>query len=100
MKDEFVFIQSIKPTYTFREELIQGIGDDAALYRIESDWDLIASVDTMVEGIHFKKNTLSPFQIGRKALAVNISDVAAMGGIPMFYLVRFPSLKRAGPQND
>lgn len=87
VKDEFAFIQSIKPTYTFREELIQGIGDDAALYRIESDWDEIASVDTMVEGIHFKKNTLSPFQIGRKALAVNISDVAAMGGIPMFYLV-------------
>ncbi|WP_371018931.1 thiamine-phosphate kinase [Pseudalkalibacillus sp. JSM 102089] len=87
VKDEFAFIQSIKPAYTFREELIQGIGDDAALYRIGSDWDEIACADTMVEGIHFKKSTLSPFQIGRKALAVNISDIAAMGGIPMFYLV-------------
>ncbi len=87
VKDEFAFIQSIKPAYTFRDELIQGIGDDAALYRIESDWDEIACADTLVEGIHFKKSTLSPYQIGRKALAVNISDVAAMGGIPLFYLV-------------
>ena len=87
VKDEFAFIQSITPAYTFREELIHGIGDDAALYHIDSDWDEIACADTMVEGIHFKKSTLSPFQIGRKALAVNISDIAAMGGIPMFYLV-------------
>ena len=46
VKDEFAFIQSIKPAYTFRDELIQGIGDDAALYRIESDWDEIACADT------------------------------------------------------
>ncbi|WP_347552649.1 thiamine-phosphate kinase [Pseudalkalibacillus hwajinpoensis] len=87
MKDEFAFIQSIKPAYTFRDELILGIGDDAALYHIDSEWDEIACADTMVEGIHFKKSTMSPFQIGRKALAVNISDIAAMGGIPLFYLV-------------
>lgn len=87
MKDEFDFIRSIKPAYTVRKELIEGIGDDAALYRIGSEWDEIACVDTMVEGIHFTKDTMSPEQIGRKALAVNISDIAAMGGLPLFYLV-------------
>ncbi|MDP4553591.1 thiamine-phosphate kinase [Alkalihalobacillus macyae] len=87
MKDEFAFIQSITPAYSFRDELINGIGDDAALYRIGAECDEIACTDTMVEGIHFKKDTMTPFQIGRKALAVNISDVAAMGGIPLFYLV-------------
>ncbi|WP_270182968.1 thiamine-phosphate kinase [Alkalihalobacillus sp. CinArs1] len=87
MKDEFEFIRSIKPAYTKREELIEGIGDDAALYRVASEWDEIACVDTMVEGVHFTRDTMTPEQIGSKALAVNISDIAAMGGVPLFYLV-------------
>ncbi|MCA0989629.1 thiamine-phosphate kinase [Guptibacillus algicola] len=95
MKDEFDFIRSITPAYTKREELIEGIGDDAALYRVDSRWDEIACVDTMVEGVHFTKNTMSPEQVGRKALAVNISDIAAMGGMPLFYLVSI-SIPKSG----
>lgn len=75
------------PKRTYQKSLIQGIGDDAALYASDEEYDEIICMDTMVEGIHFLKTTLRPFHIGYKALAVNISDIAAMGGIPLFYLV-------------
>lgn len=50
-------------------------------------FDNLICMDTMVEGVHFTKKTMNPYMIGYKALAVNISDIAAMGGIPLFYLV-------------
>src|SRR5699024_5967696 len=87
MKDEFAFISNITPTQTYQQDLIKGIGDDAAVYRGSSEMDEVVCVDTMVEGIHFKRTTLSHDQLGKKALAVNISDLAAMGAIPRFYLV-------------
>ncbi|WP_078429384.1 thiamine-phosphate kinase [Alkalihalobacterium alkalinitrilicum] len=87
MKDEFSFINKITPKRLNQQELICGIGDDAALYRIDGDYDEVICVDTMVEDIHFRSDTMSSFHIGYKALAVNISDIAAMGGIPLFYLV-------------
>ncbi|MBD5019286.1 thiamine-phosphate kinase, partial [Xanthomonas citri pv. citri] len=64
-----------------------GIGDDAALYTAKHGVQEIVCVDTMVEDVHFKLHYSSPEDIGYKALAVNISDIAAMGGIPKFYLV-------------
>ena len=64
-----------------------GIGDDAALWSVDEEMDQVVCVDTMVEGVHFTKDTLSPAQVGHKALAVNLSDMAAMGAIPQFYLV-------------
>jgi thiamine-monophosphate kinase len=48
---------------------------------------LLATCDSQVEGVHFTLQTASPEQIGRKALAVNLSDIAAMGGTPHFALV-------------
>lgn len=87
MKDEFEWIDKISPKKHLQPTLIEGIGDDAALIRPESGYDDILCVDTMVESIHFSRKTMSPFHIGYKALAVNISDVAAMGGSPKFYLV-------------
>jgi thiamine-monophosphate kinase len=87
IKDEFAFIQKISSKNSFVQDVIVGIGDDAAIIRPNINTDIIACKDTMVEGVHFKKETMSPFHIGYKALAANISDVAAMGGIPTFYLV-------------
>src|SRR5699024_2642529 len=84
--NEFEFIESIKqPTYHQRG-LIKGIGDDAAVFR-ESTEDIVTAVDTFVEGIHFSKATLDPYYIGYKVLAANVSDMAAMGAIPCYYLV-------------
>jgi thiamine-monophosphate kinase len=87
IRDEFAFIQKISQKNSSSQNIIVGIGDDAAIIRPDMNTDIIACKDTMVEGVHFKRETMSPFHIGYKALAANISDIAAMGGIPSFYLV-------------
>jgi thiamine-monophosphate kinase len=87
MRDEFGFIQSIIPKKTYQPSLVTGIGDDAALFRGNSEYEEVICLDTMVQGIHFKKSTMKPFHVGYKALAANISDLAAMGAIPTYYLV-------------
>ncbi|MFT5132150.1 MAG: thiamine-monophosphate kinase [Gammaproteobacteria bacterium] len=58
-----------------------GIGDDAAVLDVPDHQDLLVSVDTLVNGVHFFSNTTS-YDVGYKSLAVNISDIAAMGGLP------------------
>ncbi|MBM7663317.1 thiamine-monophosphate kinase [Bacillus mesophilus] len=85
--DEFEFIKQITPKHQLNSDVIVGIGDDAAIIRPYTGKDVIACTDTMVEEVHFSRITMSPFHIGYKALAANISDVAAMGGTPKFYLV-------------
>jgi thiamine-monophosphate kinase len=64
-----------------RTDVILGIGDDAALLRCPPDSDLVAAVDTLVEGRHFPVGS-EPRSIGHRALAVNLSDLAAMGATP------------------
>src|SRR5215471_3091608 len=63
-----------------------GIGDDAAVLRPDSSGDLLFCSDLSVEGVHFRTEWAPPGVIGRKALAVTLSDVAAMGGQPRFAL--------------
>lgn len=59
-----------------------GIGDDAALLDLTKDGGTLVTTDTLVEGVHFPSGRLSSYRIGWKALAVNLSDIAAMGGRP------------------
>lgn len=59
-----------------------GVGDDCALMSIPVGYELAVTVDTMVEGVHFFPRT-DPWQLGRKLLAVNLSDLAAMGAEPI-----------------
>ncbi|EIT84397.1 thiamine monophosphate kinase [Fictibacillus macauensis ZFHKF-1] len=87
MRDEFAWIASITPKEHRQASLLEGIGDDAALVKGSEEEDQVVCLDTMVEGVHFTTDTMAPFHIGHKALAANISDVAAMGGIPRYYLV-------------
>src|SRR5690625_1342534 len=84
--DEFSFIDSIKQPFYKQSTLMKGIGDDAAVFRPGAN-DVVTAVDTFVEGIHFAKKTMPPFYIGYRSLAANISDLAAMGATPAFYLV-------------
>ncbi|MCP5144698.1 MAG: thiamine-phosphate kinase [Gammaproteobacteria bacterium] len=62
-----------------RADVITGIGDDAAVLQIEPDEQLLCAVDTLVEGVHFP-HAMPARQVGHRALAVNLSDIAAMGG--------------------
>jgi thiamine-monophosphate kinase len=64
-----------------RADVILGVGDDSALVKVEPQHDLAIAVDTLVAGVHFPLET-PPYDIGYKALAVNLSDMAAMGAEP------------------
>lgn len=64
-----------------------GIGDDAAVINFPAERQLVTCCDMLVEGVHFQRSTASPYHIGHKALAVNLSDIAAMAAVPRYYLV-------------
>ncbi|MEJ2687038.1 MAG: thiamine-phosphate kinase, partial [Gammaproteobacteria bacterium] len=63
------------------EDVVLGVGDDAALLRVPPGRELTVAMDTLVDGVHFPHGT-DPAAIGHKALAVNLSDLAAMGADP------------------
>jgi thiamine-monophosphate kinase len=67
-------------------DIIEGIGDDAAAVNIRTGSTLITS-DMMLEKVHFDISLTTFFQLGHKLLAVNISDIFAMGGIPRYFLL-------------
>ena len=67
-----------------RADVLLGVGDDAAQLSVPPDMSLITAVDTMVAGVHFPDNTRSD-DIGYKLLAVNLSDLAAMGAEPAWF---------------
>lgn len=79
-------IQKFIPTAKHRN-LILGIGDDAAVIKMNKNRVLLVTCDIQVEGQHFRWDYITPFQLGKRAMAVNLSDIAAMGGEPTFVLV-------------
>ena len=90
-RGEFDLIHDITADLEQSPTTILGPGDDAAILR--PDGDLAVTSDMLVEGVHFRRNWSTPFQLGRKAIAVNVSDVEAMGAVPMSVVVAvaFPS---------
>lgn len=77
-----------------RKDVIAGIGDDAALLQVPTGRELVVSMDTLVAGVHFPETTPAA-AIGHKALAVNLSDLAAMGATPAW-----ATLSITLPDND
>src|SRR6185503_14854967 len=71
------------------EWLLVGIGDDAAVVEPERNRAEVFTVDAVVEGVHFDRAFVPPGAIGHRALAVNLSDLAAMGAAPRLALLSF-----------
>ena len=67
--------------------IVFGIGDDAAILRPAADHVILATTDAAVEGVHFRLSSTTPELLGRRVLAVNLSDIAAMGGTPRWALL-------------
>jgi len=86
---EDALIELVQRRYAARDagSLIRGIGDDAALVKHGRGKLIIATTDLLVEGTHFRRDIIDPYSLGWKSVAVNISDVAAMAGLPTFALV-------------
>lgn len=70
-----------------RPDVVVGIGDDAAALDLGGEDLVLLTVDSQVEGTHFVRNRIPPRLLGRRLLAVNASDIAAMGGWPTHALV-------------
>lgn len=81
-------IQRIADKYrSSHPTVISGIGEDAAALKISDHHIILATCDLLVEGIHFNLRYTDSYRLGKKSLAVNLSDIAAMGGTPRFFLV-------------
>ena len=82
MISEFEFIQNIKEKYGLAK-----IGDDCAVLPKDDKTDMVITADMLVEDIDFRLRWFEPEEIGHKALAISLSDVAAMGGTPKWSIV-------------
>lgn len=93
---EFDLIETIRSRCAItRADVRVGIGDDAAVLAVPAGHDLVAAVDTLVAGVHFPAAT-SARDLGWKALAVNLSDLAAMGATPAWAMLAL-TLPEPGP---
>ena len=97
MYSEFSLIEFIKNSQPTLPEHIEGIGDDCAIIKNEireqSTVEQVITCDTMVENVHFIRKAIKPYELGRKAAATNLSDIAAMGAKPeaMILALAIPS---------
>jgi len=80
-RGEFELIEKISEAFDNPQE-ITGIGDDCAVIPQKIGLDTLVSTDMLVDGIHFLTDDIDPYSLGWKSAAVNISDIAAMGGKP------------------
>jgi thiamine-monophosphate kinase len=88
--NEFDFIQRLREQTRSRKHssrLVEGIGDDACVVHQAANRDLIITTDLLMEGIDFFRDAAPARMLGQKALAVSLSDVAAMGGRPLWSLL-------------
>jgi thiamine-monophosphate kinase len=88
--NEFDFINKIRAhteTQDISSGLVCGIGDDAAVFKSLTGTDVVVSTDLLVEDVDFRRDTTRPELLGHKALAVSLSDIAAMGARPRWAML-------------
>ena len=83
-RGEFQIIEHLKKQGRTIPELICGIGDDCSVARIDDNQELLTTTDLLTEGVHFDLDWSDLHHLGRKAVSVNVSDLAAMGAQPLF----------------
>ncbi|WP_312867973.1 thiamine-phosphate kinase [Amycolatopsis pithecellobii] len=83
---EFGLIRAVTENRRQPETTLLGPGDDGAIVAT-ADGRVVVSTDVLVEGVHFRLDWSTPEQVGRKAVAVNLADIAAMGAVPTSVLV-------------
>ncbi len=91
---EFNLIKRISEGWK-QGDVIVGIGDDAGVIKCGERYILLTT-DLLIEDVHFKLDYITPYQLGKKAVAVNLSDIAAMGGEPRYFLLSLA----LSPQTD
>ncbi len=69
------------------ERVTLGIGDDTAAFLPRPGYEILVTCDSMVEGRHYASRHIRPRDLGRRAMAMNISDIGAMGGSPLYALI-------------
>ncbi|MBI2542026.1 thiamine-phosphate kinase [Candidatus Woesearchaeota archaeon] len=85
---EFALIERIKKkSKLYSEGVIGGIGDDAAVLAYDKQCFLLFTTDMLVENDHFSLEYFTPEQVGMKAIEQNVSDIAAMGGLPKYAVI-------------
>ncbi len=84
---EFELIETLTKKFPTFHQIFKGIGDDTAVIKIDENNFQLLTVDTLVENDHFNCTWSTPQQIGKKSIEVNISDIAAMGGLPTYALI-------------
>jgi thiamine-monophosphate kinase len=84
---EFALIDRLMPKGAADPAIIKGVGDDCAVLAYTAEKYLVVTTDMMVENSHFASRWFTPFQVGKKLMEVNVSDVVAMGGVPRFAFI-------------
>lgn len=79
---EFGFIDKIAAKYSLQNKKSLGIGDDCSVVSIDENQSRLVTTDMLIENVHFLRDKISADTLGYKSLAVNFSDIAAMGGVP------------------
>jgi thiamine-monophosphate kinase len=86
MKGEFDFIRALRER-AVSSSSVTGIGDDAAVVQVAPGKETVITTDLLVEDVDFRRTTIPPYLLGHKALAVSLSDIAAMGARPRWSLI-------------
>jgi thiamine-monophosphate kinase len=92
---EIEFIRWLREQLPSHPELVVGVGDDAAVLRSAAGGDIVLTTDLLADGVHFQLGECGPERAGRKAMAVNLSDLAAMAARPVAAVVSL-ALPREG----